>query len=187
MEPAFRVLTIRTRRLDEVMYDSFPVPGRDSWGTETFFCMVSLAYLFVQVFIWGLDSMKPWNWLLVVVSGFVTIITLRVIYEKKHFRGRYLDAEEAKRKEKSERYPPVTAVLFYGDHLVQYDLVTGKTLRLEYEEVGEIKPAADYVFLISKDGKNKICLELDGFSGKFPKEALRWLAARTGCKLPKYG
>lgn len=185
MNPAFRVLTCRTRSMDEAIYDTFQKPKRESWWLEGIVSLITSGYLCVRFFIWGFGTMDVWDLFLSIASVILLIISVRSMNYRMRRRERYLNEMAAKRKERAGSRDSLTAVLFYGDHLVQYDMIDGKAQRVDYEEIKGIRQSPGYVFLLIKNQTEMICLEKAGFAGKAPHYAVNWLVARCRCRFPK--
>lgn len=185
MNPVFRALTRCNRGLDAAIYDTFPNGQSEGAASAWILLLLSAGYLCVQLFVWNFASMQMWNWVLTILSVFVLIGSLCALHDHSHRRDRHLAACDAKRQEKAGAGELLTAVLFYNDFLVQYSMFSGTSERVEYEEIKEIRASERYIFLLLKKDNTMISLEKAGIAGKTPYEAMKWLAARIGCKLPK--
>ncbi len=185
MNPVFRALTRCNRSLDAAIYDTFPKDQSKEAFTQWCMLLGSVGYLSIQLFAWGLTSMQLLNWILTIFSIAVLVGAIRGINERSHSRERYLKSKDEKRREKVGSGELLMGVLFYSDHLVQYNMLAGKAERLEYEEVTDIRVIENYIFLLTKSKIGMISLEKAGLAGKSPYDAVRWLAVRCGCKLPK--
>ena len=182
MDPAFRVLTRWNGKLDEEIYDTFPEmqPKEDPMILfyRVLLVIVAIGYLSVQIFVLGMDNMQLWHWVFTLLSVLILILAISTITFDDERRDAYLKKREQKRRQQAGSKLPLTADLFYQDHLQHYNMLTGKIERLNYVDILKIRQAEKHVFLLNEQEVGMICLEKAGFSGKSPIEAVNWLKGR---------
>lgn len=187
MDPVFRVLSIWSRRTDDAIYKTLMKNETSDWFTgfllEFILFLVSSGYLYVRFFQWGIEDVTRKDKALVIAAAVIFLRCSRALYVRARRRFRFSRARDASRKAKASASDQVLATLFFSDHLMHYGMAAGKSSKLSYDQIHEIRYSRDYIFLITANTDGApVCLERAGFVGMPSQEALRWLARRCKCK-----
>ena len=188
MNPVFRVLSRWTQDTDEAIYDTVVKTGslQIFAGVLVRFAIIvcSLGCAYKLFFEWGIRKFHPGYLIVAIALIFAVCYSVTYICRLLNERNQFLDAKAASRKEKASGGEYLLATLFYPDHLVQYNVMTSKSLKLKYTEIHRIHCSHGYILLMStNEDSAMVCLEMAGFSGMSPQDALKWLAARCKCRV----
>lgn len=187
MNPIFRTLTIWSHRTDEAIYRTLLRGGTSDWFVgffvEFILLFVSAGFLYARLFERGTKTMTRKDVVLVIAAVVVFFLCCRALLIRACRRLRFAKAREASRKAKASAAEQVWATMFFSDHLMHYGMAAGKSTKLNYEQIHEIRYSREYIFLITANTDlSPICLEKAGFVGITWQDALRWLGKRCNCR-----